>query len=411
VVASTMMHRASHLSGSRCAGHFPLGRRPSFCNIFCVLLVFFLQQAQLTPATNLNLEPLGSLGGSSQAVAIDGDLAWVCQGYGVSILDVSSPSRPVTLGHVSLPDLARAVAVHGSLACVADNLAGLQVIDVSDPSKPTLKGSCSVGTACSVALSGNLAFVGDESGHRLWIVDIGNPSAPSMKNWVETWYYPSDIAASGDLVFGADLNAVDIIDVSDPTTPVPVGSYSAPPGGSFESVAMKGSLAFVGDYFYGLDIFDVSDPAMPAFVGGCPTPEGAYDVAVSGNLAFVAGYGWSNHPALHAIDVSNPAAPVFRGSYPTPDHTLGVAALGSTVLVADGSSGLLLLDASTPTTPVLRSTYGLAGSPKGVTLAGGNLAYVAAGNGGLWITDVSNPAAPRLKSAYPTPGWAWEVAV
>lgn len=94
--------------------------------------------------------------------------------------------------------------------------------------------------------------------------------------------------------------------------PLLIGSYDTP--GSANDVYVSGDYAYVADWDSGLQIIDISNPASPVPVGSYDTPGSALDVYVLGNYAYVAD-GWNS--GLLIIDVSDPASPVFVGSYET----------------------------------------------------------------------------------------------
>jgi len=69
---------------------------------------------------------------------------------------------PEFVGFVDTPGLAFGVAVSGDYAYVGDNSAGLRVIDVSSPSAPVEVGFLDTpGFASGVAVSGGYAYVAD----------------------------------------------------------------------------------------------------------------------------------------------------------------------------------------------------------------------------------------------------------
>ncbi len=53
-------------------------------------------------------------------------------------------------------------------------------------------------------------------------------------------------------------------------------------------VVVAGSYAYVADYYSGLQVIDISDPTSPWIVGSVDTPGSAYGVAVAGSYAYVA---------------------------------------------------------------------------------------------------------------------------
>ena len=95
------------------------------------------------PASGVSLPPIsaitpaGQLGGSTQAVAVQGSLAYIGTGPRMLVLDVTDPAAPVQLGQTPpLASLVKGIAVVDNLAYVAAEYAGLRVFDVSDPAEP-----------------------------------------------------------------------------------------------------------------------------------------------------------------------------------------------------------------------------------------------------------------------------------
>ena len=78
-------------------------------------------------------------------------------------------------------------------------------------------------------------------------------------------------------------------------------------------VTVSGRYAYVAAGGSGLQIIDISNPSSPTLIGTYNTPNFAYDVTVSGNYAFVA----DGTSGLQIIDISNPSSPTLTGSYNT----------------------------------------------------------------------------------------------
>ncbi|MDO9027212.1 MAG: hypothetical protein Q7U87_04955, partial [bacterium] len=70
-------------------------------------------------------------------------------------------------------------------------------------------------------------------------------------------------------------------------------------------------------------------------VGVYDTPGFAWAVAVSGNYAYVA----DGDSGLRIINISNPASPTETSCYDTPGCAYAVAVSGNYAYVADGDSG------------------------------------------------------------------------
>ncbi len=109
------------------------------------------------------------------------------------------------------------------------------------------------------------------------------------------------------------------------------------------------------------------------------------------------------------IDISPPEPPTL-GTIDTFDSALGVAAAGTIVCVADGDSGLHVIDIADPSAPALLGTADTPGTAHDVALFG-NHAYVAGRDLGLAIVDLGNPAAPFVAGSLDTPSRAFDVEI
>jgi len=187
-----------------------------------------------------------------------------------------------------------------------------------------------------------------------------------------------------------------------PFVPAIVGTRDTP--GNAYNVAVSGEHAFVADDASGLQVIDISDPENPVIVGTYNTSGNARFVAVDGDFAFVA----DGSSGLQIIDITNPASPAFLGVYNTPDCAWGVAVSGDIAYVADGMSGLLAIDISNPTAPALVGTCNTPGIARSVAVSGDN-AFVADYGSGIQSIDISDPSSPVLVGTCYTPGIAYAV--
>jgi hypothetical protein len=109
------------------------------------------------------------------------------------------------------------------------------------------------------------------------------------------------------------------------------------------------------------------------------------------------------------VSFVSPTTPSILGSYNTPGNAVGVAVTAFRVYVADGASGVEILDATTPSAVTLLGTFAPSGAANGVTVTG-TVLYVAADAGGLQVVNASDPASPALLNECDTPGNANAVA-
>ena len=108
---------------------------------------------------------------------------------------------------------------------------------------------------------------------------------------------------------------------------------------------MAGNYAYVANWYNGLVIVDVSNPTAPMLVGSRDTGVACGGVALSGNYAHVVDNGFV------IVDISDPTAPTLAGSYDTAGAAYAVAVSGNYSYVADGRNGLVILHTDVPVTP------------------------------------------------------------
>jgi hypothetical protein len=408
------------------------------------MMVLFVLAASTLPQRSQgqgwNVEVVGQTGGECLAVSAAGNYAYMAEGVGLRILNISRPSSPVPVGHVMLPDRIEGIFLSGSKAYVANGTSGLRIVDVINPAAPTIVGTFSDPhwVACVYA-SGNYAYVGAGSNLRildvsiptspslrgsynvsdqingvfvsgglayvvsnyagLHILNVSNPRAPSYLGNYNTPGTAKSVWVSGSRAYIADEGALRIVSVSTPTSPTTLGSCS---GG--QDVCVSGNLAYVAADIYGLRIYNVSNPAVPSLVSVFDTRARALKVHLSGTLAFVA----QDQFGIEIVDVSTPASPRLLGSFDPPDGANGVFVSGGKAYVSRAS--LMIFDCTYPSSPSLRSDYDMPGYARN-TYVSGHIAYVADGYEGLAVVDVSIPTSPTLRCTYKTPAYAEDVFV
>jgi hypothetical protein len=398
--------------------------------------------------------------GAGQAVSLSGVVAYVATGQGG--LEIIDWLTPVSLGVYDTPGQASDMVVSGSLVYVADGTAGFRAIDVSSPSAPLEQGAYVLQSKpYSVAESNSLAYVA-RADTGLQVLDISSPASPSQQSSLETllegdihtnntvdfldfsllaqnWLQSGPLLAgdiyrdntvdyfdlsrlvanwlkdgtldaarsiviSGQFAYIANGSAgLQIADISDPSAPLPLGSYATE--GYACSVAVSGSLALVAD---GTNVYvlDVSDSRSPLLDDMWVSSGRASGVAISGSYGYVA----DGDRGLVILDLSDPLDVTEAGSCETPGLAYGVAVVSGAAYVAGGLSGLQVLDVSTPSNPLPISTFDTPGTALNVVVAGAK-AYIADGVFGLTVIDVSTPSTPTLYARSYVPVRSWSVIV
>jgi len=219
--------------------------------------------------------------------------------------------------------------------------------------------------------------LGVESTLQLEAVGHLNPSGYSLDVWARDSVAYLVVGTKGLL----------ILDTSDPTDPVEIGSHST--RGYAQAVAAVDSIALVANRGDGLTVLDLSDPTRPVEVGSLDTPGSTQDVATNGEWVVVA----DQRGGIHAVAVDASGHPTLLSTYETSGYAAAAAIQGKTVYVAVGDAGIEIVDLSDPTSPVGLGRLDLVGDAHDVA-AHGSILYVAAGYRGVRIVDVAEPTQP-----------------
>ena len=205
---------------------------------------------------------------------------------------------------------------------------------------------------------------------------------------------------------------VDVIDISNPATPVLVSTLSSGIAAG-RRIAVSGKYAYLMSSTF-LDVIDISNPLQLVRVGGfnLPGSAGARDIAIQGTYAYIAGSAPGHTSGtLFVVNIADPTSPTTVGSYtftggfgPPPSLSVDVQGSYAYVTRSSGSiNNLYILDISEASSPTLQSTLAMSDRVRGVTVSG-RYAYVAnqddtvCGSSCGWmdIVDVSSPSDPLL---------------
>ncbi len=152
--------------------------------------------------------------------------------------------------------------------------------------------------------------------------------------------------------------------------------------GNATDVAVAGDLVFVAENDSGLFVVDAARDME--VIGHLPLPGSVTSLALAGSLAYLAESG-----SLRVVDISDPANLRFRSSLEL--GCVGVVISGGYCYLACGS-GLLVYDVASSEGP--RYVGGLATEPAEVIAVFGSRAYLSA-HRDLIVIDVADPALPR----------------
>jgi len=331
---------------------------------------------------------------------------WVEGEGGLHVIDLEAPATWERVGGIDTPGTARALAVSGSRAYVADGAAGLQVLDLAAPTRPVLLGNHPTQNPAEwVAAKTNIACVVGNTWitdtpnfrHTLEVLDAGDPRRPRLLGtYVTTGYTQLGsliLNATGEFAFLAlgsasgEAGRVDVVDLRTRSSPVRIASHD------FSSMrldqAIRGEQLLVGDGMAGLTVLDIRDPSLPVVLGSHEAISWNLRVATFGSRAFLSGLRFG----FQIVDVDVPARISLLGS--SSEFGFGwnrMAALGHWVFAAAGGSGLQVVDTHVVSEPVLvgENAAVLAND----LVVSGEYVLVAADDEGLQVFGVEPRSSP-----------------
>ena len=201
----------------------------------------------------------------------------------------------------------------------------------------------------------------------------------------------------GDYLYVLVGEILRVVSLQSPSGPVTVKEVST--GDIAEAMYIDASVLYVGSPT-GVTLIDITDPANASVLSNV-THEWQCDPVVADNgIAYVTlgdrgGNCVGGLNQLDILDVSNLQAPSLLASYPM-SNPHGLAIEGLTLYVADGYSGIKVLDVTDPLN--VTTIDSLTGRSYQDVIVSNNILF-AMGSSGIDLFDVSNTQQIQLKSS------------
>ena len=375
---------------------------------------------QLISNMNLGIPALG--------VTVSGDYAYACvQDEGVTIIDISNPVTPVTVGHFDeWIDGGYGCSVQDSILVVPHGFEGFSLIDISNPRYPVLlcRKSNLLHTAFEIEPYQRQLYLSSHimtdyyNHNKLQFTDIGDLIMPIVRSelnllgqWNIGYEGPGMVTEYPYLAFGLHRTPDDFLGLID------VNDIDHPHLFRFESGTFAGPLALnypivYAGYQDNLIIGDAS--ATPLWIDTIALPEYCYGMAIDDSIGYVA--------CRYNLVTINMNTNTLIATYP---HGIRNAGCNGGVIVdfpylyvsfaefypGVVYNGFFIFDVSNPGTPSLLSQvstpeptpwYWVVSWAKSCFLDD-TLFYHCRGTSGFDVYDVSDPAAPILVLTQDTP--------
>ncbi len=297
--------------------------------------------------------------GSAQDVFVRSDTAYVADGQSdLTIFDVSNPHAPLLLRNIDTrdDDFAKGVYIPSDTAFpyvyVADMDGMIQSFNLVDTTG--MNDSRIMNDLNTEEVTGTIILDSLGMPH-LWILAVSSGFAHCKLSYYQM------IPAPGGSSFGycnfmvmpsdamglcVDLNhifiacgnlGIVVVDCSDPFNMIEISSIVLP--GTALSIDIKDGLACVAGDRAGCNIVDVSNAYQPRLLKNVNTSGRSKDAQIAGRYVFVADGG----SGLKVIDISVPDSAHVVATYPTP-YAYGLWATENYIYLCDRDLGLMIFE-------------------------------------------------------------------
>ena len=383
----------------------------------------------------------GRTGGYVSSVRLCGDhLCLAAVQDGLIILDISDPAKPAIAGRVDT-QVASGLVVDGNTVYLADDMDGIHVIDISDPRSPRETGHLATavgGWEFSVkehgerglAIDGSRLFVTDPA-YGLTLIEVSNSGGLTRTGEYMTPLPDvlSNIQLDKNTAYIAGRNSgFRVVDVANPANPKELAYdderknlYTQFPTG----LKVRGGFAYISDGNYPFHIYDLSNPSKPLQVGALfdeAASDGAFDVVLNGDLAYLSGWGLKDafYPGkgIWVVNIKDPSRPEAVNFIDVPNERWKLALAKDHLYALDGAVdmdkggqkepvSLRVFDLSDPLKPAVIQVIPIPGmlnlAPSDLTTDGSRI-FIRVIPNTVLVYELTDPAAPALAAQLNIPG-------
>ena len=320
--------------------------------------------------------------------------AWGAYNVFIHVLDTRDPAAVVKVAEADHNVHTYRLAADGRFLFAATNT-GLMVGVLDPPLPGLLLTLATTAPLIDIDVAGGTALL--VVGGELRVVDVTHPAQPILRG-VAPVPGARSVSRVGGFAYVTGAGGLTVVDVRDPAAPR-IGEH-LPAIDTVNDIALAGDLAYVAAGDSGLAVVNVADRAAPVLITVVDAGFSARHVVVEDGHAYVVGAGPQGSGQLAVFDLGRPVAPVRVGAVPTGAGAADVAVQNGYAFVASGRPGMTVIDARDPATPRVLASTGEAWWTTGV-LVDGPTAYVVDRLTGLWVLDVADPASPTMLASVP----------
>ncbi len=253
--------------------------------------------------------------GITYDVQLSGDYAYVANASsGLTVVDISAPEEPVVLDSFE-PDGVIDILIRGNRAYILAGISYFGIFDITTQDQPVLLGYYSdvLGRVGNVFVDGDYAYVtkvphNDPHSSFISILDISDPTAPAPAYSIENLYFPLYVVVDDDYAYISCREDLNIYNISNLNSITFVSSYVY--RNNVRQIAVEPPFVYMASLSNAIEIINVSDPTNPYFVTEYDSLS-AFDITLTDDSALLKGIN-----GIYLMDISNPEDPILISSYP-----------------------------------------------------------------------------------------------
>lgn len=354
----------------------------------------------------VEVDPVGHIGGISNALAVQGQYVYLGEGMRMLVLDVSDPESPHLVGQSTVlgPGVVNNIVTTKAYAYVTTTMGELSVLSIANPFMPSVIGSMDLQVPVKwIALDPPYAYLASGVAG-VMIIDISDPKAPKQFHTIASSNITTAVSIAGHYLYVTESSSnyrrdlsgfLKVFDITNPAAPIPVATLEMP--------YFSQGITIIGNQVYlacaGLCVVDISEPLEPHLTAFHEGSGFFYDdIAVAGSHAFISENQYCDivivcPRRVSIVDLTSPgrlATEENKAETKTSSGQgagKGIVVLNSWLYLAE-ETGLTIMDSNTLAPIGKYRSIGLVGD---VTVSGEN-AYVVDKFDQLHTINVSDPA-------------------
>jgi hypothetical protein len=280
------------------------------------------------------------------------------------------------LGNFETSGFAIDLTARDGYVYLANGKEGLRTGRISDDGTIEWIGRIQTTEARDAAIDGNILVLGDGTGGTRFF-SLDDPAAPKQIGHIDSHYYICSVVAKNSIAYlGGGLQGAEIVDFSNPESPRLVWRHKFSEVRGLDS---DGEYLYLCDGFEGLRVFTLSRRS-PVQIAQVNTPGWACDAFITGNILCLADGG----DGIMTLDISDPSSPVVLGTVSVGSIAREIHVWDKTLFVASNKAGITAVDISDPAEPVITGRHQSVDDGRGV-FVDGRFVFLASGSGGLYI--------------------------